>query len=194
MIVTIVVVMVQDKAQAMRFHKKKKKRSFKDFVKWCLVEPKVLQGIRIGMSVINPLFIFFLLEPMHDNLLNMGPNVWIFTWILLLGIQFAFFAVIGNMGIAMLVMDLILFPCGLANLVLLNVRGTPFLPSDLLALRTATEVASTYTISFTPAQFVILPAFILWCYIIFRFRIPGFRKRARKRMASALFSCLAIGI
>ncbi len=177
-----------------RLHKKKKSRSLKDFVKWCLVEPKVLHGVRIGMSVVNPLFIFFLIELMHDNLLNMGPNVWIFTWILLLAIQFVLFTVIGNMGIAILVLDLILFPCGLANLVLLNVRGTPFLPSDLLALRTATEVASTYTISFTPAQFVILPAFILWCYIIYRFRKPGFRKRAAKRLISAALSCLVIGL
>lgn len=177
-----------------RLHKKKKNRSLKDFVKWCLVEPKVLRGVRIGLSVINPLFILFLIELMHDNLLNMGPNVWIFTWLLLLGVQYFFFAVIGNMGIAMLVIDLILFPCGLANLVLLNVRGTPFLPSDLLALRTATEVASTYTISFTPAQFVILPAFILWCYIIFRLRTPGFRRRAKKRLISAALSCLAVGI
>ena len=77
-----------------RLHKKKKNRSLKDFVKWCLVEPKVLRGVRIGLSVINPLFILFLIELMHDNLLNMGPNVWIFTWLLLLGVQYFFFAVI----------------------------------------------------------------------------------------------------
>lgn len=186
------------KRKEKRLHKKKKSRSVKDFVKWCLIEPKVIRLVRVLMTVFNPLFVMFFIELMNDNLLNMGPNVWIFTWILLLAIQFVFFAVFGNMGVAILVMNLILFPCGLANLVLMNVRGTPFLPSDLLALQTATEVASTYTISLTPAQFVMLPAFILWCFLVFRIRNKAkaltLQKRVMKRLTPVVLSCLVIGI
>lgn len=191
-------ILCKQKRKEKRLHKKKKNRSLKDFVKWCLVEPKVIKGIRIAMTILNPLFIMFFIELMNDNLLNMGPNVWIFTWILLLAIQYILYAICGSMGAAILIMNLILFPCGLANLVLLNVRGTPFLPSDLLALQTATEVASTYTISLTPAQFVMLPAFILWCAVVFRIRnkakAPTLTRRLVNRLSPVVVSCAVIAV
>lgn len=176
----------------------RKSFSLKEFVKWCLVEPKVIRSVRITMTVLNPLLIMFCIELMNENLLNMGPNAWIFTWILLLAIQFLLFALFGSMGIAVLILNCILFPSGLANLVLMNVRGTPFLPSDLLALQTATEVASTYTISLTPAQFVMLPAFILWCFILFRIsdkrKQPNLYRKVFRRLTPAVLSCAVIGI
>lgn len=177
----------------------KGKRSFslKEFVKWCLIEPKVIKGVRITMTILNPLLVIFCIELMNENLL-MGPNAWIFNWILLLALQFLLFAIFGNMWAAVLVLNCILFPSGLANLVLMNVRGTPFLPSDLLALQTATEVASTYTISLTPAQFVMLPAFILWCFILFRIRDkkkqPNLRQKVVRHLTPAVLSCFVIGI
>ena len=64
----------------------------------------------------------------------------------------------------------------------MNVRGTPFLPADILGVATATEVASTYTFSFTPAQVVVVPAFILWCLLIYKTRIRGKKKPLKLRM------------
>lgn len=144
--------------------------SIKDFVKHCLEEPKIAKRFRIAMIIINPLLIMFFIELMNESLLSMHPFVWIFTWMLLFAIEFVLFGIIGNINIAMLIMDCILFPSGLANLILMNVRGTPFLPVDMMALNTAAEVSSTYKISLTPAQFVMLPAFLLWCVLIFRFK------------------------
>ena len=192
--------LLKRKRKAKKLHKEKKKkdRTFKDMVKWCLTEPKFIKGVRIAMAILNPVVVMFTIELMNDNLLKMGPNVWIFTWILLLAIQYIFYSIFGNMGVAVLVMNCILFPCGLANLVLMNVRGTPFLPSDLMALQTAAEVASTYTISFTPSQFVMLPAFIIWCFLIFRIRNkrkePNLRKKLIKRFSPILASCVVIAI
>lgn len=189
---------IQHKKNKEQLQKDKKSISIKDFVKWCLIEPKVIRRVRIAMTILNPLIVMFCIELMNENLLNMGPNVWIFTWILLLGIQFLLFGLIGNMSIAVLILNCILFPSGLANLVLMNVRGTPFLPSDLLALKTATEVASTYTISLTPAQFVMLPAFILWCFLIYRIKDTKkenkLSKRIIRRFTPVALSCLVVGI
>lgn len=177
---------------------KNNRRSIKEFVKWCLIEPKVLKRIRIAVTILNPLLIMFSIELMNENLLGMGPNVWIFTWILLLAVQFVFYAIIGNMSISMLIMNCILFPAGLANFVLMNVRGTPFLPSDLMALGTAAEVASTYEISLTPAQFVMLPAFILWCFLLMRLKAKKakleLRKKLVKRATPIVASCFVIGL
>lgn len=181
-----------------QWDKTKKNHNVKEFVKWCLVEPKFLRGVRIAVAVFNPLLVMFAIELMNDALLTKSAWVWIFTWLLLLALQFLFFAVIGNMSVAMIVLDCILFPAGLANLVLMNVRGTPFLPGDLLALGTAAEVASTYVISFTPMQFVMLPAFILWCFFLLRLKAKGKEKNLRKtlvkRLTPVVLSCSVIGL
>lgn len=172
--------------------KNKNEWTLKGFVKWCLVEPKVIKGIRIGVVVLNPFFIFFSIALMNQTLATMKPAVWFFSWLLILALQGVFFAVIGRMSIAILVLNAILFPAGLANLVLMNVRGTPLLPADMLALATATEVAQTYHISLTPAQFVMLPACILWCFLVFRLRKKGTGKI--KRSVSLTAGVLAICI
>lgn len=123
-----------------------------------------------------------MLEMMNGTFLTILPNVWLFTWLLLGAVELLFTALIGNAGIAMLVMDLLLFPIGLANLFIMNVRGTPFLPADILGVATATEVASTYTFSLTPAQFVVLPAFAIWCILIFRTRRKGIKRPIPKKL------------
>lgn len=168
---------IQKKKNKGQWNKNKNKGSLKDFVKWGLTEPKFIKGVRIAVILLNPLFIFFCVALMNDTLTTMGPNVWIFTWILLLALQYVFYAIIGNINIAILVLDFILYPAGIANLVLMTVRGTPFLPGDLLALGTATEVANTYKISLTPAQFVMIPAFFLWCLFVYRIKPKNTKKK-----------------
>lgn len=169
-----------------KYHKGKKRRhaypvySLRGIVKWCLSDSKAIRAACLVIAALNPLVLAVMLEMMNGTFVSILPNVWIFTWILLGGVQLLFVAVIGNAGIAMLAMDLLLFPVGLANLFLMNVRGTPFLPSDILGVATATEVASTYTFSLTPAQFVVVPAFAFWCILLFRTRVKG-RERGMKR-------------
>lgn len=163
-------------------------KSVREFVKWCITDSVVIRTLRLIVMVLNPLLLAIMLEMMNGTSLTILPNVWIFTWILLGGIQLLFMAVIGNSGIAMLVMDLILFPVGIANLFIMNVRGTPFLPSDILGVATATEVASTYTFSFTPAQFVVLPAFAFWCILLFRSRVKGVKKSIKRRLLGTVAS------
>lgn len=181
-------------AREQKYKKKKKAQfSFRDLAIRCLTDDNVLQLLRMVVLILNPLLLACMLEMMNGTFATILPNVWIFTWILLGGIQFLFVALIGNQSIAMLVMDLILFPIGLINLFLMNVRGTPFLPSDILGVATATEVASTYTFSLTPAQFVVIPAFCIWCILLFRIKVRGRKSTIRKRLLSTAFS-LAMGL
>ncbi len=183
-------------AAAQRRSGKKTKReiSLKAIVKWCLAEPKAIRALRIVVAVCNPLLLAVMLEIMNGTSLTILPNVWIFTWLLLGGVQLVFFAVLGNGSRAILLMNLILFPIGLVNLFIMNVRGTPFLPSDILGVATATEVASTYTFSLTPAQYVVIPAFVLWCVLIYRIRRKKKNTWSRRlvRTAAAAASGIAI--
>lgn len=142
----------------------------RNLVIYCLSEPKVLENARKAIIVFNPLVLFIILETTNSTISGMYPNVWIFTWILLMAVQLVLYAVFGNISIAMLVMDIVLFAAGLGNLFIMNVRGTPLLPADIFGLATATEVASTYTLKFKPAEFIMIPAFIIWLMLIVRFK------------------------
>lgn len=160
-----------DKNPGVKKHKNvKHKKGIREFVIYCLSEPKVLKNIRRFIIFFNPLVLFIILETMNSTISGMYPNVWIFTWILLLAVQFAIYAITGNMYTAMLIMDAVLFPAGLGNLFIMNVRGTPLLPADIFGLATATEVASTYTLKFKPAEFIMIPAFIIWIMLVIRFK------------------------
>lgn len=177
---------------------KSHKKSFgiRDFVIYCLAEPKVERNIRMAITVLNPVVLFIILETMNDTISGMYPNIWIFTWVLLLAVQLVLFAIFGNISIAMVIMDAVLFPVGLGNLFILNVRGTPLLPSDIFGLATATEVASTYTLKFTPAEFIMIPAFIIWIMLIIRFKKKtvqtGLYKKVIRRATPVIASVLIL--
>lgn len=152
---------------------KKRQKSIhpvKRFVKWCLAEPKVGRYFRRFVIIINPFMLYLFLEILSGNFSKMYPNVWIYSWILLGGIQLLLYALTGNANVAALIMNLVLFPAGLVNFFLMNVRGTPFLPADILGVTTATKVADHYTFTVTPAQFVIFPAFMIWCLLLLRLK------------------------
>lgn len=173
-----------------------KNKGLKNFVKWCLAEPKVIKTIRRIVIIFNPLVLAVILESMNGTAATIYPNVWIFTWILLAAVELILFAIIGNISISMLVMDIILLPIGLANLFIMNVRGTPFLPADILGVATATEVADHYTLSLTPAQFIVLPAFIIWCVLIMRLKEKkkqyDLRKKIVRRAVPIVSACAIV--
>lgn len=158
----------EQKKKRQKRYKTTSRYSVRNLMKWILTDQKVRTAVRVSVIVFNPLVLAFLLETMNGTAGTIYPNVWLFTWILLGGLQLLLLALIGNSGVAMLIMNIILFPAGLANLFLMNVRGTPFLPADILGMATGMEVASTYTFSLTPAQFVMIPAFAIWCIVIMR--------------------------
>lgn len=160
----------------------KHKKGIREFVIYCLSEPKVEKNIRRFIMLFNPLMLFIILETMNSTISGMYPNVWIFTWVLLLAVQLVIYAVTGNMYTAMLIMDALLFPAGLGNLFIMNVRGTPLLPADIFGLATATEVASTYTLKFAPAEFIMIPAFIIWIMLIIRFKKKTTKTMLRQKL------------
>lgn len=188
--------------QAKSKHKKKRKDqsiALKRIVKWCLVEPKVIRYFRRLVLIINPFLLYVMLEVLNGTFMKMYPNVWIFTWLLLGAIQLLLYAVFGNGNLAVLVMDLILFPVGLVNFFIMNVRGTPFLPADILGVTTATEVVDHYTLTMTPAQFIVFPAFFLWCLLVLRLKqkkktSDSWMRKTIRRMVPVVASISVIAI
>ncbi len=185
----------ESKGERKRRNRRRRQFGFYEFCKWCIAEPKVERYVSRAIWILNPLVLTFMLETMSGNLLKMYAGVWPFTWILLMGIELLLYAIIGNISAASISMDIVLFIAGLANLFIMNVRGTPFLPADILGVTTATEVADHYTLSLTPAQFVMLPAFIIWCMLLVRFHKKAvnlsLQKKVRRRLVP-LVSGIAI--
>lgn len=163
-------------------HNKKYKNSFsiKNAVKWCLVHKKFIIYVRRITFIINPFVIFFMLEVMNGTIALMRPGVWPFTWILLFAIELIIYAVCRRPSLSMLILNFVMFPVGLANLFIMNVRGTPFLPADILGVATATEVADHYTFSLSPSQFIVIPAFFIWNLFIFRIALKKRKKENLK--------------
>ena len=127
--------------------------------------------------LLNPLIVFLMLESMNGSLELMRPGVWPFTWLLLFSIELLIYGICRRASLSMLILNFVMFPIGLANLFIMNVRGTPFLPADILGVATATEVADHYTFSLSPAQFIIVPAFFIWNLFVFRIAIKKQPKR-----------------
>lgn len=148
----------------------------KGFIKWCVAEPKVYRYFRRFIIAFNPFMLYMMLEILNGTFTKMYPNIWIFTWILLGSIQLILFAIIGKWKISMILMDILLFALGLVNFYIMIFRGTPFLPSDIFGVATATEVADHYTLTATPSQFVMVPALLLWLLLIFRLKEPKAKK------------------
>lgn len=149
----------------------------KGIVKWCLAHKKIIVIVRKAAFVLNPLIVFLMLESMNGSLELMRPGVWPFTWLLLFSIELLIYGICRRASLSMLILNFVMFPIGLANLFIMNVRGTPFLPADILGVATATEVADHYTFSLSPAQFIIVPAFFIWNLFVFRIAIKNSRKK-----------------
>lgn len=161
-------------------HGKKHTVSVKGIVKWCLAHKKFIVIVRKTAFVLNPLIVFLMLESMNGSLELMRPGVWPFTWLLLFSIELLIYGICRRASLSMLILNFVMFPIGLANLFIMNVRGTPFLPADILGVATATEVADHYTFSLSPAQFIIVPAFFIWNLFVFRIAIKKQSKETLK--------------
>lgn len=182
-------------------HSKRYNKSFsiKNAVKWCLAHRKFIIYVRRITFVVNPFVIFFMLEVMNGTIELMRPGVWPFTWLLLFAIELIVYAVCHRQSLSMLILNFIMFPVGLANLFIMNVRGTPFLPADILGVATATEVADHYTFSLSPSQFIVIPAFFIWNLFIFRIAVKkkkpeSLKMNIIKRVVPVVASVFIIGV
>ena len=105
---------------------KKHTFSVKGIVKWCLAHKKFIVIVRKAAFVLNPLIVFLMLESMNGSLELMRPGVWPFTWLLLFSIELLIYGICRRASLSMLILNFVMFPIGLANLFIMNVRGTPF--------------------------------------------------------------------
>ncbi|MCR5202324.1 MAG: sulfatase-like hydrolase/transferase [Lachnospiraceae bacterium] len=163
-----------------------KQSRVKKFLKFFFVNERVELIVKMIIVAFNPLVIAMIMESMNGTLTTILPNVWIFTWILIFAFELLFMAFVPWASISIVVMDILLFILGLVNFFVLKLRGTPFLPSDIMGAATAKEVADHYKFEFTPVQFITIVFFIIWIMVILKFRIKPKKFEAKKYILKAV--------
>ncbi len=113
-------------------------------------------------------FVFFILSPIvtmtmteclnNIFIYNMTYLGFLANYIVILLLQFLFFAISGSFRISLLVTNAICYGFALAHCYVVQFRGTPFIPMDFFAITTAANVANTY--NYTPTHTIIIGTLI----------------------------------
>lgn len=115
---------------------------------------KAALGVKWGIWLVNPLLLFCCVEGLRYADHTLRGTVWLFTWLLLLGVQCGLVFLFGASLMPCAVMDGVLMVYALINLVVIDGRGYPIAPSDLFAIATAADVSSAYRLSLDARQLI----------------------------------------
>jgi len=133
----------------------------------------IMFKIRIKNDRFNKIwhFIFLILMPIPTVTMTECLNeVFIYdmtylgffaNYLLVLLLYFLVFAISGSMRLPILIINPILFGLAVAHSYIMDFRGTPFLPMDFFAAKTAAGVANTYNYSLTAVVLLGLMIFII---------------------------------
>lgn len=105
-------------------------------------------------------------------ILNMKPLGLFANYLLILLLYFLFYAITGSLRVPVLVVNPIVFGLAVAHSYIMEFRGTPFLPMDFLAAKTAAGVAGTYNFSITAVVLIASMLFIIIMTIGIRIKTP----------------------
>ncbi len=148
---------------------------------FALVSPLII-GIFIAFNTIikNDLFnkiwhfVFFMLSPVITmTMTECLNNIFIYNmtylgffanYMVILLLQFLFFAVSGSFRVSQITTNAICFGLALAHCYVVQFRGTPFIPMDFFAITTAANVANTY--NYTPSHTIIIGSLIFIFLIV----------------------------
>lgn len=154
------------------------------------------ESVRWGLWLLNPLLLFLALEGLRYADSTLRPTVWLFTWLLLLGCQLVLAFLFGASLLPCAVFDGCVMAYGLVNLVVIDGRGYPIIPSDLFALSTATEVSGAYRLSLDARQLICVLALmaLIALELLLTFRVfPKPDRTKRKRRLCFRLAALLVG-
>ncbi|MBQ6885325.1 MAG: LTA synthase family protein [Clostridia bacterium] len=119
-------------------------------------------------------FVFFMLSPVITmTMTECLNNIFIYNmtylgffanYMVILLLQFLFFAVSGSFRVSQITTNAICFGFALAHCYVVQFRGTPFIPMDFFAITTAANVANTY--NYTPSHTIIIGSLIFIFLIV----------------------------
>lgn len=160
---------------------------------------------KIKNDLINKIwhFVFFMLAPIITmTMTECLNNIFIYNmtylgffanYIVILLIQFLFFAVSGSFRVSLIATNAICYGFALAHCYVVQFRGTPFIPMDFFAITTAANVANTY--NYTPTHTIIIGSLIFIFLVVLGIKIKTPRynlitKIISRTFMGTFFTCL----
>lgn len=154
-----------------------------------IIRRRVFMLLNAVSVILLPLISLFMSECVHSVFIyNFSPSATVSNYILFTLIYAAGIIISGSLRASVLIMTPIIFICSIASEAVLQFRGTPVLPADLLSITTGLNVASGYTFSFTGGMAAGLA--VCAAIMIFAFFTP-FTRRYRKKIRRSLSRSMA---
>lgn len=175
-------------------HKEFTSQSFES--KWILLAITMMMPIIIGISIainikikndlFNKIFHFILLLLMPIPTITMSEalnDIYIYdmtylgffgNYMVVIVLLFLVFAISGSFKIPLLVINPIIFLLAVTHSYVMDFRGTPFIPMDFFAIKTAAGVAETYKYTLTYNVLIASLIFIWMIIIAIKLKTPKF--------------------
>lgn len=148
-------------------------------------------GYMIGFAIV-PVIAFYLMEAFeHNAFAEVRQEAQWFNILIFELIAWFLYLVIGRMTVALRIELVLALAFGLTNHYVMAFRSTPFVPWDLLSVRTAASVAQNY--DFTPtARMIVVTVLFLILIVGVRLLRKAPRIKIAIRLGSAVLVCLAL--
>ncbi len=131
---------------------------------WAFATLFLMPFLSITMTeALNNIFIYDM------TYIGFGANYLLVVWM-----EFIFFALTGSFKVAHVGTNIILFGFALPHCYVMEFRGTPFIPMDFFAIKTAANVGNTYNYSLLYTVFLAILLFILIITIGLKTRRPQY--------------------
>lgn len=116
--------------------------------------------ISIVSLLVSILFSYIIIELLNqNNLFNLYIRRLIFNFIVIIFLHLFIYALSSKFSLSIILSNSIVFVLGLVNYTVTCFRGTPLVPWDVLSIKTAAYVASSYTFEFSYHLLVALSLF-----------------------------------
>ena len=149
------------------------------------------------LYLLMPVATLCMMEFLHGTFIyNWSPMVFTQNYIFILLLYMVFFAITGNIHTPITLANTLCYIFGMVNHFVLEFRGTPFLPADIISAETGLSVAGGYTIA--PDNQVVLSTalFVLLLVVAHKMRMENPDKRIVRtvRVGGLLVALLFCGL
>ena len=117
---------------------------------------------------------------------DFAPLVFVVNYLLYLLLYGVAYALTNRIGVAGISINVLLGVFGIVNNLVLNFRGTPFVPLDFLAAGTAANVVQNY--DFTPTSQMLLSLLMLACMIALGVKVKYVNRVRRKAAQRSVYT------
>lgn len=106
--------------------------------------------ITIFSLILSFLFSYIIIELLNKNVLfNLYAKRLVFNFVVIILLHLLIYVITNKINLSIILSNSIIFILGIVNYTIVCFRGTPFVPWDILSIKTAAYVATSYTFQFS---------------------------------------------